>query len=151
MKKQHLSVHVESNAPPEAVWALASDITTWTTWAPFDRAELERPGSHEPDGVGAIRVFHRGRYVTREEVTEFEPGRRLAYRLLSGFPLDDYTASITLTPTTTGTDIHWESTFRARRFGTGWIYRKGMTRLYREFARLLGVFSAQLAQEGVIR
>ena len=51
-----------------------------------------------PNGVGAIRRFERGRFTTRERVTEFAPDRRLSYRLLSGLPLRDYEAHIDLEP-----------------------------------------------------
>jgi len=137
MKPQHLSVHARSSAPPDVIWPLLSDVSTWTTWAPFEQAFLEQPGADDPNGVGAVRQFHRGRYVTREEITEFVPGRRLTYHLLSGLPLDSYSATVELVPSDDGTDIVWSSTFVARIPGTGAIFRRGMERLYRQFAELL--------------
>jgi uncharacterized protein YndB with AHSA1/START domain len=142
MKQQHIHASATTTAPPEVVWDLVADVATWTTWAPFQAAELERPGPVDPGGVGAIRRFQKGRARTREEVTDVVPGEVLSYRLLDGLPLDDYTAAVRLERTGTGTTIHWSAEFRARIPGTGWLFRRGMQRLYEDFAGRLGVAAA---------
>lgn len=137
MKRQTATGHAISSATPEALWALVEDVTTWTTWAPFDAATLEEPGEEDWNGVGAIRRFQRGRYTTRELVTEFLPGRRLAYQLLSGLPLRDYEAHIDLRREGDRTHITWSASFRARIPGTGGAFRRGMQKIYAEYAELL--------------
>ena len=149
MKTQHIRATASSPAPPEAVWALAGTVATWTTWAPFQVAELERSARPDPDGIGAIRRFRKGRAETREEITEYRPGQVLAYRLLSGLPLTDYRARLELTPEDGGTRIDWSADFGAWFPGTGWLFRWGMTRLYRDFAHRLATAAA--VEEGAPR
>lgn len=49
-------------------------------------SRLERQGSPEPNGVGAVRLLGAVGPPFREEVTEFERPHRFAYRALSGVP-----------------------------------------------------------------
>ena len=118
-----LDAEARSSAPPERVWALLADVTTWPQWADFDEAVVET-GS----GAGEVRAFRRRRTHTRERVTDFEPPRRLGYDLLSGLPIRDYHADVTLTPDGAGTHIRWHSTFRAKVPGTGAITRHALLR-----------------------
>ena len=137
--KRHIAVgRATTPATPGALWALIEDVTTWTTWAPFEAAVLEEAGDDTPNGVGAIRRFERGRFTTRERVTEFLPERRLSYRLLSGLPLRDYEAHIDLERQGDLTFITWSASFRARIPGTGGLFRRGMQNLYTDFAQRLG-------------
>ncbi len=113
-----------TQADADAVYALLSDSSTWPEWTPIDSFELERPGTDEPQGVGAIRVFRTGRYTMREEIVELVPARRFSYSLLSGLPVRDYRADIDLEPTTGGTTIRWHTTFDSRLPGLGWLIRR---------------------------
>jgi hypothetical protein len=137
MTRQTATGHASTTATPASVWALLEDVTTWTTWAPFETAVLELPGEKEPHGVGAIRRFQRGRFTTREQVTEFVPDRRLSYRLLSGLPLRDYEADIDLRRQQDRTHITWSASFAARIPGTGRVFRRGMQKLYTDYAQRL--------------
>ena len=111
---QAISVQARSNAAPDRVWEPLADTASWADWAPFDEAELESAGSPEPQGVGAVRRFRHGRRETRERVVAFEPPRHFAYELLSGLPIRDYRADVTLEPADGGTTIRWESRFRGK-------------------------------------
>ncbi|MGH2962425.1 MAG: SRPBCC family protein [Solirubrobacterales bacterium] len=113
-----------TQADADAVYALLSDSSTWPEWTPIDSFELERPGTDEPQGVGAIRVFRTGRYTMREEIVELVPARRFSYSLLSGLPVRDYRADIDLEPATGGTTIRWHTTFDSRLPGLGWLIRR---------------------------
>lgn len=123
---QTINATARSAAPPEAVWALLAEVETWPRWADFASAELEEPGNPDRRGVGAVRRFRRGRYTTRERVTTFEPPRRLGYELLSGIPIRDYRAEVTLEPAADGTLITWRSTFRRRFPVPAGLVRRGL-------------------------
>lgn len=115
MKRFRIEEHASSRASVEQVWALLSDVTTWSQWATFTSSELERPGDGDPNGVNAIRRFHRGpKKITRERVVAFDAPNHYAYVLLEGVPVDDYRADVTLTPAATGgTEIAWVSSYQA--------------------------------------
>jgi uncharacterized protein YndB with AHSA1/START domain len=138
MQIQRIDVHSVSPAPPEAVWALLADATTWPSWSSFDEAEIERPGDDEPQGIGTLRRFRRGRVRSRERIVAFDPPRHVAYTLLSGLPLRDYRGEVTLTPTGTGgTDIRWQSRYRLKIPGTGRTVRKKLGAFIQETADAL--------------
>jgi uncharacterized protein YndB with AHSA1/START domain len=102
------------DAPPALVWDVLSDYSAMTLWAGAASVHVERPGLSEPHGVGAIRVLRSWRGSIREEITTFEPGRRLSYRILSGVPVRGYQADIDLRPAGRGTQLRWCATYRAR-------------------------------------
>jgi uncharacterized protein YndB with AHSA1/START domain len=130
-----IDVRAHSSAVPEKVWAILSDTRTWETWAGLDEVTVEQ--GHE---VGEIRRVRSGRIVTRERVTALEPPRRYVYKIVSGLPIRDYVAEVTLSPSVgTGTEIRWHSTFRARIPGTGWAIR-------RKLSRVIGQGAARLAR-----
>jgi uncharacterized protein YndB with AHSA1/START domain len=131
-----IDITTESSAPIERVWALLADTRRWPEWTTFDAAALEREGSPAPDGAGAIRRFTYGKIVTRECVVAFEPPHWLAYQLLSGLPVRDYRADVTLHAAPGGgTTIRWQARFEPLVPGTGWLVR-----------RRLGPFLGDVAQ-----
>jgi hypothetical protein len=106
----------ECAAPIETVWGLLSTVSSWPTWSRHQLARLEREGSPNADGVGAIRVLGldaaKPTKCNREEVVAFDGPTHFAYILLSGQPLDDYRSDVTLsTLPNGGTRIIWESRF----------------------------------------
>lgn len=137
MTKQEFEVTVHSNARPSSVYALLRDGSTWPVWSSLDRFELEKPSSPEPESVGAIRNFYKGRYKMREQIVELVPDKRFSYALLAGLALKDYRADIDLTPSGDGTDIRWHTSFKAKVPGMGWIYRRSLHKLTNEFATAL--------------
>ena len=71
-------------------------------------------------------------------VTAFEPPSRLAYKLLSGLPVVDYVANVTLAPLPSGgTRIVWSSTFDGRWPLQGRIIAFGLGRLFPDVVRRL--------------
>ncbi|HWD04798.1 MAG TPA: SRPBCC family protein [Amycolatopsis sp.] len=125
---QQISVRAHTPAAPAAVYALLRDGASWPRWSPLGSFELARTGREESEGLGALRVFRTGRTRSCEEVIALEPDRRFGYALRSGLPLRDYRAYVDLTPAGDGTDIHWHSTFTGKIPGTGWFYRRVLTR-----------------------
>ncbi len=113
----------QSAAPPEAVFALLRDSSTYPSWSRIGRYEMEEAGLHERHGIGEIRVFFSGPFRVREKLVELTPDRMMAYTLLSGLPMRDYRGETTLEPVEGGgTRIAWQSSFRGVA-GTGWFMR----------------------------
>ena len=139
MTTQSISATRKIAAPLSAVWALVDNVETWSTWGPFETAELERTGSTNRGGVGAIRRSRSGRWTTREEVTVYKPGRRVSYRVLSGIPVRDYDAEVTLEQHGARTVVTWETTFRPKIPGTGRALRRGLAAFVSEVLEDLAV------------
>jgi hypothetical protein len=83
-------------APPDVVFDVLTDHRGYPAITPLRGVDLEREGSPAPNGVGAIRVLRLAGPPIREEVTVFDRPRRFGYRLLSGAPVRDHTADVTL-------------------------------------------------------
>jgi uncharacterized protein YndB with AHSA1/START domain len=101
----------EVPVPPETVWDVVADHPGMVRWTPLRRVVMEAGGRPEPHGVGAVRALHLVGPPIREQVTVFEPGHRLGYRLLSGLPVRNYTGEIVLEPTAVGTRVRWTISF----------------------------------------
>jgi len=133
-----IEVTARSTAPAERVWALLADARGWPAWSPFESASLEREGAPQPDGVGAIRRFTYGKTVTRECVEAFEPPHWLAYHLLSGLPVREYRADVTLRAAPDGgTEITWQSRYEPLVPGTGWLVKRRLEPFIAEVAERL--------------
>lgn len=145
MARYQAAAEARSAAAPDTVWALVADGARWSDWTTFTRSSLEKEGDPPPDGVGAIRRFGTGPVTSREQVVEFDPPRRLAYTILSGFPVRNYRATVELTPDGTGTRISWSGTFDAKLPGTGWFVRPFVGRIYRTFSKRLARAAEQRA------
>jgi uncharacterized protein YndB with AHSA1/START domain len=125
MREHHLEARFVANAPAEVIWEALADTVSWPTWSPTDSADLEREGWPERESVGAVRVFRTGRFTVREQVVEFQRNRRLVYRMLSGMPVRDYVAEVSLTPGSDrpATDLVWRSNWRPLIPGTAILLR----------------------------
>jgi len=111
----------------------------------FDEAHVD-----SGQGVGEIRRFRSGRVTSRERVVALEPPRRFAYEFLSGLPIRDYRAEVTLAPTAeAGTAIRWRSSFRAKIPGTGWVLRRSLTRFIAKTAEGLAREAEQRTHGGM--
>jgi uncharacterized protein YndB with AHSA1/START domain len=92
-------------APPEIVFDVLTDHRRYTEITQLRRAELEREGKPEPDGVGAIRVLTLAGPPMREEVLAYERPYRFSYTLLSGLPVRDHVGTVELSPSEGGTEV----------------------------------------------
>ncbi|WP_330254968.1 SRPBCC family protein [Nocardia sp. NBC_00565] len=93
--------------PIAVVWETLADHEGMSDWSPGIAVTLEREGASERNGVGAVRRVQGPGVTIREEVTGFEVGRWLAYRVLSGLPLRDYRGEVFLSQSDGDTTVTW--------------------------------------------
>ncbi len=127
-------VEARSAAPIEQVWPLLGEAARWRDWSFLTRTELEREGAPDPDGVGAVRSFSRYGVGSREEVVVWDPPHHLGYRILSGFPVRNYRADVTLVSDGTGTRIEWVGSFEPKWPGTGRLLAYALPKMMQRFA-----------------
>ncbi|MDQ2699742.1 MAG: SRPBCC family protein [Actinomycetota bacterium] len=121
---------------------MLDDSASWPRWTPIESyRRIEPPGV---DGLGEVRSFRTGQVRVREVIVERVPGRRLAYALIEGLAVRDYRAEIDLEPSAGGCEVRWHTTFRPRFPGTGWIYRRALTKATHSFVDGLAGYSANL-------
>jgi uncharacterized protein YndB with AHSA1/START domain len=94
-------------APIETVWDKLSNHVGMSQWGPGITVTMDRVGTDDPNGVGAIRRIASPGPVPDivEEVVAFEAPNLLGYRALSGAPFPGYTGEVRLTPAASGTHI----------------------------------------------
>jgi uncharacterized protein YndB with AHSA1/START domain len=122
MAKYKVASRASSKAPPAKVWDVLADVPRWAEWGPWNSTTFEREGDPPPGGVGAVRLLKRFAMTLREELTAYEPPRHMAYQLLSGMPVRDYRAEVTVSGSGEGSELHWRSEFDALP-GVGELYR----------------------------
>jgi uncharacterized protein YndB with AHSA1/START domain len=146
MDMVEIEVHGTIDAPVSTVWALLADAASWSRWSAFTASSLERPApGPDADGIGAIRRFQSRFATSIEEVVAFDPPRHLGYVLLSGMPIRDYRADVTLVPSAAGgTELTWRSTFRAKLPGTGHVFGFGLRRFFSDLVADLGTEAMRL-------
>ncbi len=135
VRRRHIDVQVHTPADAATVYALLRDGATWPAWSPIDSFQLERAGAGQPEGLGAIRVFGKGRVIGRDQIVGLVPDRRFSYQHLTGLPVRDYRADIDLESAGGRTRIHWHVSFVPKLPGTGWLLRWGIARFLRQSAR----------------
>jgi len=135
-----LSQHVA--ARPERVFDLYTDHLGWEKWAGVKEVVLRQTGDPPPNGLGAIRVIRARGIALEEEVTAFDPPRRMEYRLVAGAPIRDHHGVVRFEPDGAGTRVTWSIRFRPLLPGTGWILRAVLERAVRD---VLARLAAKLA------
>jgi uncharacterized protein YndB with AHSA1/START domain len=96
------------SAPVDVVFDVLADHRGYSKITPLRSSTLEREGSQDPNGVGAIRVLRLAGPPIREEVTAFEPPTLLAYKALSGVPAKSHTGTVHLVAEGNRTRIEWD-------------------------------------------
>ncbi len=127
-------VWARSSAPVEEVWPLLAEAGRWKEWSFLDRSELARPGSPDPEGVGALRRFTSHGIGSTEEVVAYDPPHHLGYAILKGFPVRHYRADVRCAAEGTGTLLTWSGRFDELVPGTGRLMELVLERMMRRFA-----------------
>jgi polyketide cyclase/dehydrase/lipid transport protein len=126
MARQHIEHHATTSADPAIVYALLRDGAGWPSWSPIDSFALERPGVDEPEGIGALRRFRKGRITGHDQIVELVAGRRFSYTHTSSLPVRDYRGDVDLEPLAGGTAIRWAVAFDPKLPGTGRLLRRAL-------------------------
>ena len=100
--------------PLQTLWEVLTDHRGYAVWGPVGRATLERPGTPDENGLGAIRRLVNGPLVIREEVVLYEPPHRFAYAILSGPPVRDHLATVSLSRDAGLTLVRWSVRYEGR-------------------------------------
>ena len=108
-----------SAAPPAELWPLVAEVERWKQWSFLTRSHLLRPGSPDPDGVGALRRLAVGPFGSIEEVVAFEPPSHFAYVARKGMPVRHYRADVHLEADGDGTLVTWRGVVEPLVPGTG--------------------------------
>jgi hypothetical protein len=134
MARQRIEHRATTTADPATVYALLRDGAGWPEWAPIETFALEREGAGEPEGLGAVRVFTKGRVIGRDEIVELIPERRFSYTNSSSLPVRNYRADVDLEPVGEGTEIRWVSAFDPKFPGTGRLVRRALDSFVEQLA-----------------
>lgn len=105
----HATATATVDAPVADVWAVLSDHEGMSKWAPGIKVTLVRHGDFERNGVGAQRRIQALPLLPAfvEEITAFDPDRRLTYIAVSGIPLRNYEGDVELRIVGSGTEIRY--------------------------------------------
>jgi len=98
--------------PIETVWDALSDHVGIGRWAPGLTVTMDKVGTTDPNGVGAIRRIASagpGPDIVEEVVTS-EPPHVLGYKALSGVPFPGYSGEVRLSEAGAGTQISYTLT-----------------------------------------
>jgi uncharacterized protein YndB with AHSA1/START domain len=96
-------------APIETVWDKLSDHVGMSKWGPGITVTMDKVGTPDPNGVGAVRRIASpgpGPDIV-EEVVTFEAPHVLGYKALSGTPFPGYAGEVRLTEAGAGTHISY--------------------------------------------
>src|SRR3954451_4558642 len=140
-RRSSYEVTAHSTAPPQRVFDLLADATTWRRWAgPMVlQSWWEREGDPPPGGIGAIRRLGMRGASSREEIVAYDAPRHLGYIWLTRV-IRDYRADVRLEPDGTGTRIVWSGSFIP-------AFPGGATVMRRFFLGAVGGFTKRLAKE----
>ena len=105
----HVTSQTTITVPIETVWDALSDHSGISRWGPGLTVTMDRLGTADPNGVGAIRRIASPGPAPDivEEVVTFEPPHLLGYKALSGTPFPGYTGEVRLTEAGAGTRISY--------------------------------------------
>lgn len=112
------SLHVDQifNADAAAVFDVIADHAGYARLPGVRAAWLRAEGTPTANGVGAERVLQLPAVTIVERITEYEPGKSMAYQIIeSPLPIEHIGARLLLQPIEGGarTRVHWTSRLRA--------------------------------------
>ncbi len=119
---QQVRVEHVYTTPVKELWDVYTDHAGWSAWALTPGARLVKEGATERNGSGAVRGFVGG---LREEILDFEPTKRMSYRVIAGFfPIAKHHGEVFFESEGSDTRIIWRCQFEPKIPGTGALLRK---------------------------
>ncbi|MDJ0359050.1 SRPBCC family protein [Rhodococcus sp. H29-C3] len=97
-----LEAQIDVDANPEQVWKIVSDLQRMGEWSPQCKL-MKVFGGNVRRGTTTLNINRKGLLVwpTRSKVIEFEPNKKIAFRVLDNKTIWSYS----LTPNGTGTSV----------------------------------------------
>ena len=105
----HVTSQTTVAVPIETVWDKLSDHVGMSQWGPGISVTMDKLGTDDPNGVGAVRRIASpgpGPDIV-EEVITFEAPNLFGYKAVSGTPFPGYSGEVRLTPAGSGTHINY--------------------------------------------
>lgn len=126
---------------PQELWPWISDPTHIEQWASLSITPLTPGEGGDPSAVGATRTVQMGPLQMTELVVRAEEPALFVYSITEGGFVRTHEATVSLSPTTQGTQLTWTVSLEPAIPGTGWLLRRSLTR---QFARDLSALDAML-------
>ena len=102
MNRKVISASIEIDATPAAVWDVVSDLKRMGEWSPQCKKMIVF-GGEVKKGTRTLNINHAGKihWPTNAKVIEFEPDKKIAFRIVENRTVWSYE----LEPTATGTKL----------------------------------------------
>lgn len=101
-------------APLDTVFEVLTDHEGATAFTPGPvKFTLEKPGSPERNGLGAVRKITGAGPALREEVKRYEPSTGFSYSIISGAPVKNHRGDVDLEERAGGTFMTYRINFDA--------------------------------------
>jgi len=128
---QSVEVTRTISATPERVWNVYTDHANWKAWSGVSHSSLHVVGKPDRNGTGAVRRLGTYRMYALEEILEFDPPRRMTYRVIKGgLGIRNHLGEVLFAPTGNGTQITWRCRFDTKVPGFGRIMHGIVTRVF---------------------
>ena len=119
-------------AEPQAVWDVYTNHVGWNAWAGLQHSSLKEEGQPDRNGTGAVRCLGSFGMNAYEEILEFDPPKRMTYRVVKGgLPMKDHLGEVLFEALGEGTRITWRCRFDSRVPGLGPFMRLFIARFFR--------------------
>jgi carbon monoxide dehydrogenase subunit G len=110
-----LKEKVELSVPPQKAWELIKDFDGWQNWHPAIASTEITSGKGNTHGTVRVLTTKDGGKIT-ERLVRYQPkGFSYTYTITdSPLPITDYTSTIQVKPSKSGSAVIWSSHFRAK-------------------------------------
>lgn len=130
---QSVEVTRTFSATPEEIWNVYTDHAGWKEWAGISHSSLHVEGKPNANGAGAVRRLGTYGLYAHEEILEFDPPRRMTYRVVKGgLGIKNHLGEVLFAPNGNGTQITWRCRFDTKVPGFGRIMRGIVTRVFHD-------------------
>lgn len=129
MRAHHVVVDHVFAKPPERVFAYLAEHENLADLFGAKITRLKDGDDGHRNGVGSVRKLQVGPAPAFEEtVTEFEPDKRIVYRITKGSPMRGHVGVMTFEPEGQGTHFHYDIRLASPIPGLAAIVRAQLTR-----------------------